>query len=70
MRRPANRHVMAGKWKQLRGAVTERWGGLTRNNMRRLRGRFVKVVGVVEERYGHMEARAQKEAGRFIHRYR
>jgi uncharacterized protein YjbJ (UPF0337 family) len=70
MRTSPSRHVLAGKWKQLSGRVVQWWGRLTGNNMRRLHGRFQVLAGVFEERYGHARARSDREAGRFMHRFR
>ena len=63
-----NRDVQAGKWKQLHGTVEQWWGRLTGDDQKRLSGRFEVLVGVLQERFGRSNARAENGARRFVER--
>jgi uncharacterized protein YjbJ (UPF0337 family) len=56
-----NWDVIEGKWKQLKGGVKARWGKLTDNDLEQIQGNREKLVGKVQERYGHNREKAEKE---------
>jgi uncharacterized protein YjbJ (UPF0337 family) len=56
-----NWDVIQGKWKQFKGGVKSRWGKLTDNDLEQIQGNREKLVGKVQERYGHNRAAAEKE---------
>ncbi len=56
-----NTDQMAGKWKQLTGAVKEKWGKLTDDDLTYIDGKREKFVGKVQERYGIAKEEAQKQ---------
>ena len=56
-----NTDQMAGKWKQLTGAVKEKWGKLTDDDLTFIDGKREKFVGKVQERYGIAKEEAQKQ---------
>jgi len=53
---------MAGKWKQVRGSVRQKWGKLTDDDLEQIAGNRDKFVGIVQERYGIAKDEAQKRA--------
>jgi uncharacterized protein YjbJ (UPF0337 family) len=48
-----NEDILAGKWKQLRGEIREKWGDLTDDDLDRVAGQRDKLVGILQERYGY-----------------
>ncbi|HEV8383992.1 MAG TPA: CsbD family protein [Acidobacteriota bacterium] len=50
-----------GKWKQMMGAVRERWGKLTNDDLDVIAGKREAFIGRVQERYGFTKEQAQKE---------
>ena len=50
-----------GKWKQLRGKAVEKWGDLTDDDLDKVTGKREQLVGVVQEKYGHAKADAERE---------
>lgn len=50
-----------GKWKQVKGALRERWGELTDDDVDRIAGQKEQLVGRVQERYGVAKEEAQKQ---------
>jgi uncharacterized protein YjbJ (UPF0337 family) len=56
-----NWDVIKGKWKQFRGGVKSRWGRLTDNDLKEIEGDREKLIGKVQERYGHDRDKAEKE---------
>ena len=51
-----------GQWKQMKGALRERWGKLTDDDLDVIAGNRDKFVGKVQERYGIAREEAQKKA--------
>ena len=43
---------IAGNWKQMKGAMRERWGKLTDDELDRMAGQRDQLVGKIQERYG------------------
>ena len=43
---------VAGNWKQMKGALKERWGKLTDDELDQLAGQRDQLVGKIQERYG------------------
>jgi uncharacterized protein YjbJ (UPF0337 family) len=63
-----NRDVLAGKWKQLKGGIKETWGKLTDDDLDQVAGRYDKLAGVLQERYGWAKERAERELDQYLDR--
>jgi uncharacterized protein YjbJ (UPF0337 family) len=50
-----------GKWKQARGAVKQKWGKLTDDDLDVIDGQKDMLVGKIQERYGISKEEAQKQ---------
>jgi uncharacterized protein YjbJ (UPF0337 family) len=61
-----NRDVLAGKWKQLKGEIRNRWGRLTDDELDPVGGNAEKLVGLIQERYGVAREEAERELGRIV----
>ena len=61
-----NEDILVGKWKQLRGAIQERWGKLTDDDLDRIEGQSDQMVGLLQEKYGYAREKAQKEYKDFV----
>jgi uncharacterized protein YjbJ (UPF0337 family) len=56
-----NSDQMQGKWKQMKGAVKERWGKLTDDDLDAINGQSEQLIGKIQERYGVAREAAQKQ---------
>ena len=56
-----NRDILTGKWMQARGQVKQTWGKLTDNDLDRISGRYDKLVGLLEQRYGYARNQAENQ---------
>ena len=63
-----NNDILAGKWKQFRGAAKEKWGKLTDDELDQIDGRVDRLVGKVQERYGRDRKEAEREVKEFCER--
>ncbi|UUZ91426.1 CsbD family protein [Paenibacillus sp. P25] len=54
-------NVFKGKWKRLKGEVQKQWGKLTNDDLDVIDGQREKLVGKLQERYGHTKDAAEKE---------
>ncbi len=56
---------MAGKWKQVKGQVREKWGKLTDDDLDVIAGRRDQLIGRLQERYGLARDEAERQADAF-----
>jgi uncharacterized protein YjbJ (UPF0337 family) len=56
-----NNNIFEGKWKQVRGEVKIWWGKLTDDDLDKVEGKFDKLVGLLQEKYGYTEQQAKDE---------
>ena len=52
---------VAGNWKQFKGAVREKWGKLTDDDLDVVAGKRDQLLGKIQERYGITKEAAEKE---------
>lgn len=50
-----------GKWKQAKGAVKQKWGKLTDDDLDVIAGKQDELIGKIQERYGLTREEAQKQ---------
>jgi uncharacterized protein YjbJ (UPF0337 family) len=55
-----NKDILTGKWKQLRGKVKERWGELTDDELDKAEGRYDRLSGLLQEKYGYAKEEAER----------
>ncbi|GIP23556.1 CsbD family protein [Paenibacillus sp. J22TS3] len=53
--------VFKGKWNQLKGEAKIQWGKLTDDDLDKIEGEKDKLVGKLQERYGHTKDAAERE---------
>lgn len=56
-----NKHTLKGEWNQLKGSVKQKWGELTDDDLDQIEGNRDKLVGRVQERYGHSKDAAERD---------
>ena len=61
-----NMDQIEGKWKQLKGSAKVQWGKLTDDDLDIIEGKRDKLVGKVQERYGHAKDQAEREVDDWI----
>ena len=54
-----------GNWKQYTGAVKEKWGQLTEDDLTAIVGKRTRLEGKLQERYGYAKDQAHKELEAF-----
>lgn len=64
-----NKHILEGKWKQVRGEAKAWWGKLTDNDLDRVAGKFEVLVGLLQEKYGYTREQAADEIDRRVTDY-
>jgi uncharacterized protein YjbJ (UPF0337 family) len=62
----ANRDVLQGKWKQLRGKVREHWAQIADHDLDKIVGKREQLVGLVQEKYGYTKGKAEKDVDFFL----
>ena len=58
-----------GNWKQMKGAVKEKWGKLTDDDLTVAAGKRDALVGRLQERYGVAKDEAEKQLNEFVDSY-
>lgn len=61
-----NSDVFQGMWQQLRGKVKQQWGKLNDDDLTAISGQKDLLVGKLQERYGYMRDRAEREVDQFL----
>jgi uncharacterized protein YjbJ (UPF0337 family) len=56
-----NSDVFEGRWKQMRGEAKIWWGKLTDDDMERVGGKYDKLIGLLQEKYGYTRQQAVQE---------
>ena len=64
-----NWDTIQGKWKQSTGAVKEKWGKLTDDDLTVIAGKKDQLVGKIQERYGIAKDAAEKQVDDFTNTY-
>ncbi|GIP54242.1 MULTISPECIES: CsbD family protein [Paenibacillus] len=54
-------NVFKGKWNQIKGEAKQQWGKLTDDDLDVIDGEKDKLVGKLQERYGHTKDAAERE---------
>jgi uncharacterized protein YjbJ (UPF0337 family) len=57
---------IAGKWKQSKGQIRERWGRLTQDDVEVIAGKREQLVGLLQERYGFVKEAAEEQVNEFL----
>lgn len=61
-----NSHVLQGKWKQIRGKVTEQWANIADHDLDKIMGKRDQLVGLVQEKYGYTKEKAGQDVDFFL----
>lgn len=59
--RDMNNQTLKGEWNQLKGTVKQKWAELTDDDLTHIEGDRDKLVGRVQERYGHSREDAEHD---------
>jgi uncharacterized protein YjbJ (UPF0337 family) len=60
-----NSDQVEGKWKQMTGAIKEKWGQLTDDDLTAIGGKKDILIGKIQERYGLARDEAEREVQEF-----
>ncbi len=63
-------NVFKGQWKELKGAIKERWGKLTDDDLARVEGEQEKFIGLLQKKYGYGKEEAEREYHDFISKHK
>ena len=64
-----NEDILAGQWKEMRGALKSWWGKLTDDDFEWIGGQKDKLIGLIQERYGYTRDQARDEMERRFDEY-
>jgi len=62
----ANRDVLHGKWRQIRGKVREQWAQIADHDLDKIMGKREQLVGLVQEKYGYTKEKAEQDVDFFL----
>ena len=63
-----NWNTIEGSWKQFRGKVKQQWGKLTDDDLDRIDGKRIELIGRIQERYGKTREAAEKTVSEWLDR--
>ena len=61
-----NIEQLEGKWEQLKGQITEKWGKLTDNDMTAISGKKDQLIGKLRQYYGYGKQEAEQQLSAFF----
>lgn len=61
---------VAGRWKEMKGNVREKWGKLTDHDLDVIAGKRDQLVGRLQERYGWARDESERQADAFVSGYK
>jgi uncharacterized protein YjbJ (UPF0337 family) len=61
--------TFADQWQQLRAQIGSWWDRLTEADLEQIAGQKARLIGLVQERYGYAQGRAQQEVERRLQEY-
>ncbi len=61
-----NKDILSGKWHETQGAVKERWGKITDDDLTKISGHSEKLLGILQTRYGYAKDKAEAEYNDFV----
>lgn len=56
-----NDDILEGKWKQIRGQAKVWWGNLTDDDLEKVGGKYEKMIGLLQVKYGYTRKQAEEE---------
>ena len=56
-----NWDLIEGKWRQLKGALKQKWGKLTDDDLDLIAGKKDELIGKLQEKYGISKEEAKKQ---------
>jgi uncharacterized protein YjbJ (UPF0337 family) len=56
-----NNNIVEGKWKQIRGQAKVWWGKLSDDDLEKVGGKFDKLIGLLQVKYGYTQKQAEEE---------
>ncbi len=56
-----NDDILEGKWKQIRGQAKVWWGNLTDDDLEKVGGKYEKLIGLLQVKYGYTRKQAEEE---------
>jgi uncharacterized protein YjbJ (UPF0337 family) len=56
-----NKDQFAGKWRELKGKVKEKWGRLTDDDVSQINGKYDQLAGHLQRKYGWAKEQADRE---------
>jgi uncharacterized protein YjbJ (UPF0337 family) len=56
-----NSDILEGKWKKLRGQAKVWWGQLSDDDLEKVDGKFDKLIGLLQVKYGYSKQQAEDE---------
>lgn len=63
-------NIFKGKWNQIKGEAKVQWGKLTDDDMDVIGGEKDKLIGKLQERYGHTKDEAEQQFGDWFSKHR
>ena len=61
-----NSDIIRGKWKEIKGEVVRAWGKITEDELDQTKGDFVKIAGLVQQKYGETKESVRERLNHFI----
>lgn len=61
-----NSNLLKGKWKEVKGEIIRSWGKITEDELEQTKGDFVKVAGLIQQKYGETQESVRDRLNKFV----
>ena len=64
-----NTDIIAGKWKEIKGKVRNKWGNFTEDEINQMQGTQEELEGALQKKYGYAKDEAIRQVRSFMDEY-
>ncbi len=57
-----------GNWKKISGELKNQWGKITDDELKEADGSRIKIIGILQEKYGYAKRKAEEELENFLNK--
>lgn len=61
-----NKDIVKGHWNQVKGKITQQWGDITDDDLKKMKGSYEELAGTLQKKYGYDRSKAEKEIDQFL----
>jgi uncharacterized protein YjbJ (UPF0337 family) len=61
-----NKDIIQGKWHEIKGAIRQKWGKITDDDIAQMKGSYEELQGILQKRYGSNKEDSRDQIDEFL----